>query len=208
MNRNKKYILIASLGILSIIGMSVQNASATIRSRLSSYFGTIRNTFRGQRGNTTDTSSNNVSAIEQSLQTKSKLNHPATNNLNTSSLSKENLEKVEKLAIEGRLAGIYLNDFDPHNVFDVQDNAYYYQRYNGDRNRVTTTSLNKPKVTDVEGEKITVEFKNVIGKTEKIVSQGLPMWTFGSDIKRKQLEDPNFGRHSFHEQIVFKPFDN
>lgn len=102
--------------------------------------------------------------------------------LDTLKVSPSIKDKVKPLIDNMTISGTGIKDFSVKDIDKIESRNFYYQNLDGDGNLVTLVSQNFPKVVDVDGNIVKVEYKNLLGKEKAFLDNGLPIWLKGKDI--------------------------
>lgn len=102
--------------------------------------------------------------------------------LDTLKVSPSIKDKVKPLIDNITISGTGIKDFSVKDIDKIESRNFYYQNLDGDGNLVTLVSQNFPKVVDVDGNIVKVEYKNLLGKEKSFLDNGLPIWLKGKDI--------------------------
>lgn len=100
----------------------------------------------------------------------------------TPSLSYDITKELDRLSNENNLIGMDYNNFDFTDLPNLNLKYYYYQ--NKDDNGFVTTLISKtiPEIVNIDGNKITVRFKNHNGEIVNMVTEGIPRWLSGNKL--------------------------
>ena len=162
MKKTMKYILVSSVLIISSFGTNGSKVHAGIRNRIGSFFRNL-NCF----------SSSNSKTLNNNLKIK---------------VSNKVLSKANDLSSKGITLGVDIDNFDETAVNNLSNKKWYLQRKTSSGNIITMVANTEPKVIDVNGENVTVKFKD--STNNKIIAhhKGLPNWLSGKSINKKHKE--------------------
>lgn len=102
--------------------------------------------------------------------------------------------KLKGLVGRNDLTGRNPGDFDTSGIDGgISPSSYYFQGRDAEGNLTTLESKNKPKVKDINGRIVTLEFKTSDGREGTSITKGVPKWYPGGLIneelkKRQELE--------------------
>lgn len=171
---SKKIKLIAFTGviILSTTVLTNYKANATIGTRIRNFF-----------------SSAGRSCV-RCLGRSSGDMHPAVGNLKA---TKNETNKLNKLANKGKLVGVSPDDFDLGKIKEeVLYSDIWYHQNDENGKIVTLTSIGKPNVLSVEGKEVSVMHVDTEAEIKITKTTGVPRWYEGPEIvdaKMKQIKN-------------------
>lgn len=107
---------------------------------------------------------------------------------------------IRELMEKNKISGNDIPEFDYSGFKELYFNNFYHQYKDSDGYINTLISQSAPKVTKVDGENVTVEYKDINGKKVTSVTKGIPIWIIGIDIKSKIKDDLKTRKKEMREQ--------
>lgn len=159
MKNKTKIIVVTSVFMLSIAGISSNAAHATIGGRVTRFF----------------------SSLISNIRTTSNREHSnITKNLTGNSALKAQVEDIAKT--QGTV-GSDANELGK-NIINLKSKNYYFQKINEEGRKVTHTSSEKPKILSTDGHTVTVRYKDLAKEEVVLTTDGAPRWISGKKAKK------------------------
>lgn len=92
---------------------------------------------------------------------------------------------IKNLSDNNQFIGLTSKELDFSDISKLNLNYFYYQFRDPDGYVTTFVSKTPPKIVRVNGENVTVKYKNLNGEVTYHETKGIPRWLFGSDIYKE-----------------------